>query len=643
MAAPLPFAARVRSLAERPALLLFAYGCLVAGLVFSFTHAALLVNDGHIYMEMARSAPRGTLEIPNGLEVVDSPELWITHSVKRGLHLYAKYPPLYGVIAALPFALLGIRGLYLVNAIALAAAIPAFYLLARRVLPGSRPLLAALLLPVGTPLAAFGLTEIPHLLAMSLVLWSIVAWEESRTADTDARAAAMGLAAGLLAGCAFGVRMPNVLFAIPLVAGSVYAKRRGSALLATSAGFLLCVGAVALVDLARFGSANPFSYGPPVAFGAPAEEETPAYFLRPAVMALAVIGLAAIALSRRAKSLTGALAVLGGAGALVAAITPLRAVAATTAGTTGSMLLNASIAGAGWSTPYLTGDWMNKALLVCAPFLVLGLAATTRALVRDRGPLESVMAWMVLLVIAFLSQRDPDPRSGIGVTSFFSISPRYLVDAMPLLYLLAWSVVPDVRVAREHLTLGAAAGAALALALWMGGAGDLAPWKVAVLTNAPVALAGLVAAARAAMDRRMARDALVPLIVLAHAFTLACVVSEDGRALAGFGAVEERWGRRFLEITPANVAVVGWGYAKDAIFHVRAHRDVVSVDASVDEAARLADTLDALGAAGRTAFYFGWGIERCAPRLEGRYRSVLVSSDPVVYRLDPLAPATAGL
>jgi hypothetical protein len=61
------------------------------------------------------------------------------------------------------------------------------------------------------------------------------------------------------------------------------------------------------------------------------------------------------------------------------------------------------------------------------------------------------------------------------------------------------------------------------------------------------------------------------------------------------------------------------------------------VDASVDDSARLAETLDALVADGRTPFYFGWGLERCAPSLAGRYRSVPVLADPVLYRLEPLA------
>jgi hypothetical protein len=223
------------------------------------------------------------------------------------------------------------------------------------------------------------------------------------------------------------------------------------------------------------------------------------------------------------------------------------------------------------------------------------------------------------------------------VTSFFSISPRYLVELMPLLYLLAWSLLEDVRFARRHVALGAATGTALAAALWIAGAGDRSPSKIAFLTNVPVTIAGLLAVAHLLSRQRTASRAFVTLVPLAYAVAFACLLSEDGRALVGFGSVQERWGRSFLSVAPPKVAVVGWGFAKDPIFHVRARRDMVSVDASLDDAASLPQTLDALVAAGRTAFYFGWGIERCAESLAGRYRSVQVLSDPVVFRLEPLA------
>jgi hypothetical protein len=346
-------------------------------------------------------------------------------------------------------------------------------------------------------------------------------------------------------------------------------------------------------------------------------------------------GLATVALARRTKSAQRAASVLALAGVVVASVPVVRTAAAHTLATTASMLLNGSIAGDGWQTPYLTNGWMNKALLVGAPLLVLGLAGAVRCLVRPAPPLQTLLAWMALLLIAFLSRRDPDPRSGIGVLSFFSLSPRYLVEAMPLLYLLAWELLADVRLTRADLVVGGVVGAALLAGLWVCGPCDGSPAKVALLTNGPIAVAAMLLAARAAARRAPAR-LLGPLLALAHAIAFACVVSEDARALVGFASVEERWGDRVLAQAPGRLAVVGWQFAKDAIFHVRARRDAVIVDASVDDAASLADTLDPLVADGRTAVYFGWGIERCAASLAGRYRAVPLLGDPVLYRLEPI-------
>ena len=69
----------------------------------------------------------------------------------------------------------------------------------------------------------------------------------------------------------------------------------------------------------------------------------------------------------------------------------------------------------------------------------------------------------------------------------------------------------------------------------------------------------------------------------------------------------------------------------------------MTVDASVDDGASLADTLDAFVADGRAAVYFGLGIERCAASLAGRYRTVPLLSDPIVYRLEPIASDAHGL
>ena len=84
-----------------------------AAFAFALTRPVLLVNDGHVYFEMARAMRHGTLEIPNGLDVADSPELWIENAVEP------RAPPLREIPAVLPrprggaVRALRDRGLYL--------------------------------------------------------------------------------------------------------------------------------------------------------------------------------------------------------------------------------------------------------------------------------------------------------------------------------------------------------------------------------------------------------------------------------------------------------------------------------------------------------------------------------------------------
>src|SRR5580698_6055226 len=165
---------------RNPGLAVAGYAGVFAAIAFALTRPVLLVNDGQMYFEMARSMRHGTLEFYNGLDLVDSPELWMQNAVKRGPHLFAKYPPLFGVLAAAPYALFGIRGLYLLNAVGFWFAVLAFHEIARRALGPSRALVATALLPFAVPLVPYMLMELPHLVALALFLWAVVLWDDAR-------------------------------------------------------------------------------------------------------------------------------------------------------------------------------------------------------------------------------------------------------------------------------------------------------------------------------------------------------------------------------------------------------------------------------------------------------------------------------
>ncbi len=625
-------------LRRHPALALGAYATVLASVAFALARPVLIVNDGHMYFEMARSMRHGTLEFYNGLDVVDSPELWMMHAVQRGPHLYSKYPPLYAVLAVVPYAFLGIRGMYLLNAAGFVGTVLACYALARRVLSPSRAILATWLLPLVVPLLPYALMEVPHLVAVAFFLWAMVLWDDARQSPDPRAATWKGLAAGLLAGFAFGVRLPDVVVVAPLfVIALFHARHRVQTLAGLATGFGLCLLAVAAFNVQRFGSPNPFSYGPSDStLGAPYPEETPSFFLHAALLIDFAIVLGVFVGARRMRRPATAWLLAGAGAAVIAVVPPLREVAVRMAETTAGMVVNASMASTGWSVPGLTHGWINKALLSSTPFLVLGLLGMVACAARRAPPLQTALAWTGVALLLFLSARDPDPRTERGVMGFLSLNPRYLLEAIPGLYLLAWDRLRAVRLRPMHLAMGVAAGAGFLVFMGWTGQDDLSPAKMDLIVTDSVVAAVLLALAYRARMSRAGALALGVLVAVTNGYAGACVLAEDSRCLLETAAVHDRWGARVLSAMPEpKVAIVGWHYAKDGIFHVRASKPVVvTVDPSVDDAASLPATLDALVASGITPYYFGVELDRVRPRVEGRYRPVPVLDDPLLWRFE---------
>jgi len=79
---------------------------------------------------------------------------------------------------------------------------------------------------------------------------------------------------------------------------------------------------------------------------------------------------------------------------------------------------------------------------------------------------------------------------------------------------------------------------------------------------------------------------------------------------------------------------VGWENAKDAIYAIRARRDVVFVNPIFDDSERLRATLRALAADGRPIYFFGIYLERVAPLVEPEFHPVQVLDDPLLWRFD---------
>jgi hypothetical protein len=639
-----------RWLRRNALLAFFVYGLALATCAFCLIRPVLMVNDGHMYMEMARSMRHGSLEVDNGLNLVDSAELFLAHTVKRGPHLYAKYPPLYAVLAMFPFEWLAVRGMYLLNAVALVFVVPGVYLLARRTLHPARAAVAAFLFPLVVPVFPYALMELPHLVSGALVVWAVVSWDASLRASRPLRGSWLGGVAGLLAGLAFGVRLQVIVLVAPLVAiGCARSlrepQRKWPAVASFASAFGACVAAVASFNVARFGSANPLSYGPSEsAMGGPIDVETAEYFLRPAMLLTAGLPLAVLAVGPRIRR-ASRVWLLAAAVLSVLLLTPaLRSATFRLAASAASLLLNALIAGPGWSKSHYTLGWMNKALLASTPFLVLGLYGAVASCARPGRMVPRALGWMVAATIVFLSLRDPNPLTGHASMGFMSLSPRYLVEITPALYLLACRQLRDVRFRPLHGALLAGAATTLTFFMWASGEDWKGNFKQDVIANGAIGAAAVLLVAFCA--RRRFEVAAVALPMLASSiigYGTACAFAEDSRCLLTAAKAYEEWGTRVGHAIPYRAAIVGWQFGKDAILHLRAERPVIIVDPFMDDGLGLADTLDALGQHGIVAFYFGVEVEKVRPRVAGRYRITRISFDPLLWRFDRIAwPQGAG-
>ncbi|HEY2368439.1 MAG TPA: glycosyltransferase family 39 protein, partial [Polyangiaceae bacterium] len=485
------------------------YAVVVAGVAFACAHEALMTQDADALLDMTQSFFRhGTLEVPNGLDRSDTLDLVLKQTTKLGPHIYGKYPPLYAVIAALPVRLLGIRGMYLLNALALAAMVPTFYTLARHVMPKRAALLSTFALPFVVPMFSYALMDLPHLVSAELVLAAILTFASAARRSDPRAAFGSALAAGLLVGLAMGIRLQNVTIAgVLVVIGFFRARQRWPVTAGQLAGQLVCLAAMAAFNRARFGAANPFSYGT-TPLAANVDSENASYFLSsPAI----VIGLAfpfavAFAVRRARFARRAELVAMFVALASALAWSPLR-------NQLWRMFRSMCVVVVSSTAfvdepPSRTFDWLNKTLLTSAPLLAVGLLGMVRCMVKRSSVVLESAAWSCLAMLAFLSMRDPDPETAASAIGFFGLSPRYLADLFPLFLLLAAWMLRRLRLGRACAVAAAVASVPL-LWLFLRTDGDGDPPRAWLLLRGSLVLASALALAYVAWR---ARPRLAPLL-----------------------------------------------------------------------------------------------------------------------------------
>lgn len=624
--------------ARRDVALVALYALAVAVAAFLLSRDSLIIQDGDALFDMTRSFWRsGTFEVPNGLDVHDSLDLVLRQTTTLvPHHMYGKYPPLYAVLAAAPVGLLGIRGMYLLNAVGLAATIVLYYAIARQVLSRRLSAASASALPFVVPLFPYGLMELPHLVSAALVLLALLA-SFAQLRRSDARGAfGLALASGLVVGVAVGVRLQNVTVGAVLVAFSALrARRRAVSVVGQIAGQGACILLMAVLNRDRFGGLVPFSYGWNAIGPNPDTEGTHYYFSHP-IVPIAVAWTAAVVLGLRRASKARNAERVGTYLALASALAwpALRHQLARMLSSASVLVVTTAFV---HEPPTTTFGWLNKSLLASSPLLVLGVLVTARAAwKRPRVELE-VAAATCFAMILFLSLRNPDPSTRESVIGFLSISPRYLVELFPLFLLLASSALADVSLGMVFIS-SAVAFAVPLVVLFIQTNDDEGATRRFVLLSLSLGIAAVLGFVE--LTKSFAPIARWRPAALGVAVGYACVVTlfGDSDALVQITRRYARWSRRVEAVTPQRFTLVGWDDAKDPIYAIRERRDVVFVNASVDDSRSLLATMDAFRARGRPAYYFGLGMEKVRPMIEARYAIVPILGDPLLWRLDPRSP-----
>ena len=428
-------------------------------LAFVVVHVAISVGfvaPGHftidegVYDLMVRAfAATGSLEVWNGYEEFASPELVWPAIKLRGGALVPQYPGVFALLAAPFYWLLGYRGLFLLNALAFAAALVLCFAIAQRLFRD--PVLslnACLILALTTFAWEYSQAAWPHALSMLIVALAVYCAIVALQASDSRASTIAALAAGLTIGLGIGVRLDTV-FALPAVVLPLLFVDpwRPREALAAGMGLLPGLAALGAVNHVKFGIFSPFSYGAGHLGGA-AASMTP---YLPIVTAGLVLAFGAWAATRPfgGKLIEGnrRTAAIGAAlvGAAVIATPQGWALVSKLAAGAYQLLVDFRIRdlaivegglsrGPGGGMVYLGS--LKKALLQSCPYLV-ALALPLISLLRGRD----VRALGVLFLV---------PAGFVTVYAYFAwhgglaFNLRYLVPALPFLAILtayAWREV----------------------------------------------------------------------------------------------------------------------------------------------------------------------------------------------------------
>lgn len=551
--------------------------------------------DEPAHLAMVASLRHGSLA-PTGLDgLTPTPELafYSPHAgnERPGLPVH-ELPPLYALLA-LPFSLLGIRGLFYLNALAFVATGALVFHLTRvhgRDAYASWVALAAF--AVGSHSLEYALGLWPHMLSVALCTGGFVLASHARRADRLRSA----LLAGLCLGLAAGVRYPNVVYAAALGLGLLsWAPRRWESAVSFALGMAGPLVASALINGARLGSYNPISKGGGYLRVAPLDGAQAAS----ATDALPGASLVGGAVWDAARAFWFRLVDYG---ARPAGVFP------------GFALRPEADSGA-----YVWYGVVKKAWLQSSPWVLLALVVLLAAFRRRPSPVSGqepdstddagrrrqidlrAGGLVVVSVLALFA------LAGSGRTDGMCFNQRYLLDLVPIASFACAIGLERAPLSPRPIALGALVGAGLALlALY---ALDPTPSQVAVSWS-PLVLAVLLVLAFWLCPRTPATRATSFLLGACLAWSAAIHLGSD----VAISRSRRHDVARLYEVAAAQLpdrgAVLVWGIHRGIVAPLQLDRDLVIADATRGRGRGVERLVAELTRRGRRVFLLANGFDR---------------------------------
>ncbi|MBI3182679.1 MAG: DUF2029 domain-containing protein [Myxococcales bacterium] len=519
--------------------------------------------DENNYLASLVGLRHGGFGLPGTAELPPSHELYWFDPLPRArgtavVPVSSAVPPLYAPVA-LPFSLLGWRGLVGLNTLCFLAATIAVFALARRHATAPHtPWLAAGAFALGAFNLDYAQGVWPHMLAVALAAWAFYFGSRARDSSSVIEAAL----AGALAGLSTGVRYQNLVFAALLGAGlALLARRRLRTSLAFAASLGLLVLALSGLNRARLGTWNPIAKGQSYA-------------------ELSALGSIAQPSS--------------GGGRALALLEPLHVLWAKVVDFTAHPPIVGEPQGPvpegqkahwGWEPDALGAfgrhgavkkAWLQSCPWVLISLLALGWAWHPRARLKD-GPRRELRAssFVVAGMLGLFA------AAGFARWDGLCFNQRYFLELMPLVACAAALAVERFRLPTGALLRGLALGAVLALPVLFAEPGSF--MRTTLLMKAPLALA-LAGAATWVLSLRGRLGGSAAITVLGAGLSWALVVhlGDDlpaTRRLRSYNLVQTSL---LAEALPPRAALLAFGPSKDPAGPLLLERDLVIADPRVD-------------------------------------------------------------